>query len=287
MLTEHCFNTGIVTLNYAEGASSGPPLVLLHGGSARWQSVLPLLPELSQHWHIYAPDLRGHGKSGSVPGGYRLLDYTADIEAFLKQVVKEPAVLFGHSLGGHIAIMVAAWYPHRIRALIIGDAPFDRATFRMAQQRANPRLRFWQELAGPRRSVEEIALALKETPISVEGQPDLVPVRSLFGEEHPWYQEMAENLRHNDPEILATVIEFDQMHEQYEYERLFPLICCPVLIIQGSKAHRGLLTDEEIEHAVALLPNVAVARMQTVGHPLHTQEKEPVLLAMNAFLNTL
>src|SRR6266567_3422376 len=105
-------------LNYAEGASSGPPLVLLHGGSARWQSVLPLLPELSQHWHIYAPDLRGHGKSGSVPGGYRLLDYTADIEAFLKQVVKEPAVLFGHSLGGHIAIMVAAWYPHRIRALI-------------------------------------------------------------------------------------------------------------------------------------------------------------------------
>src|SRR6266700_2199345 len=148
-------------------------------------------------------------------------------------------------------------------------------------------LRFWQELAGPRRSVEEIALALKETPISVEGQPDLVPVRSLFGEEHPWYQEMAENLRHNDPEILAAVIEFDQMHEQYEYERLFPLICCPVLIIQGSKAHGGLLTDEEIEHAVALLPNVAVARMQTVGHPLHTQEKEPVLLAMNAFLNTL
>jgi hypothetical protein len=81
--------------------------------------------------------------------------------------------------------MVAAWYPHLVRALIIGDAPFDRATFRMAQQRANPRLHFWQELAGPGRSVEKIALALKETPISVEGQPDFVPIRSLFGEEAP------------------------------------------------------------------------------------------------------
>src|SRR6266581_3774736 len=64
MLTEHCFNTGIVTLNYAEGASSGPPLVLLHGGSARWQSVLPLLPELSQHWHIYAQTCEGMENPG-------------------------------------------------------------------------------------------------------------------------------------------------------------------------------------------------------------------------------
>jgi hypothetical protein len=34
MLTEHRFHSGIVTLNYAEGETSGPPLVLLHGGSS-------------------------------------------------------------------------------------------------------------------------------------------------------------------------------------------------------------------------------------------------------------
>ncbi len=43
MLTEHRFHTGIVTLNYAEGETLGHPLVLLHGGSARWQGMLPLL----------------------------------------------------------------------------------------------------------------------------------------------------------------------------------------------------------------------------------------------------
>jgi hypothetical protein len=48
-----------------------------------------------------------------------------------------------------------------------------------------------------------------------------------------------------------------------------------------------MLTNEEIEHALTLLPCATVARMQTVGHSLHAQEKEPVLLALEAFLNTL
>lgn len=287
MLTEHCFNTGAVMLNYVEGAASGHPLVLLHGGSARWQSALPLIPELSQHWHVYAPDLRGHGQSGFVPGAYRLQEFAADIVAFLGQVVKEPAVLFGHSLGGHIAIMVAAWHPHLVRALIIGDAPFDRVKLRAALQRDQPQLRFWQELAGPRHSLEEIAEALKQTPINVKGQPDPVPIRSLFGEEHPWYQEMAEHLQHHDPDMLAAVIDFNHMYERYDYEDLFPMISCPVLIIQGSPKHGGMLTSAEIDRAVTLLPRVTVAQMQTVGHPLHLEDKESVLLAMQAFLNTL
>ena len=54
------------------------------------------------------------------------------------------------------------------------------------------------------------------------------------------------------------------------------MISCPVLIIQGSQAHGGLLADEEIERALTFLPQASVARMETVGHPLHTQEKEPV-----------
>ena len=68
MLTERYFHTGIVTLmDSAEGAATGPPLVLLHGGSARWQSALPLIPDLSEQWHVYVPDLRGHGQWGACP----------------------------------------------------------------------------------------------------------------------------------------------------------------------------------------------------------------------------
>jgi hypothetical protein len=65
------------------------------------------------------------------------------------------------------------------------------------------------------------------------------------------------------------------------------MISCPVLIIQGNPAHGGLLTNEEIERALTLLPRIIIARMETVGHPLHTQEKEPVLFALTSFLETL
>ena len=287
MLTEHQFDTGAVILNYAAGEATGAPLVLLHGGSARWQSSLPLIPALASHWQIYAPDLRGHGQSGRVPGRYRLEDYVEDIASFLQGIVQRPAVLFGHSLGGQIALLVAAQHPRLVRALVIGDAPLDLASFRAALLRDRPRLLYWQEWAGPLHSLTEITEALKNTPVSIEDQPDPVAARLLFGEENTWFQRMAVDLQHNDPDMLAAVIEFDQMHAGYDTERLLPQITCPTLIIQGSPAHGGMLTDAEVTHALTLLPHATLARMETVGHPLHTQEKEPVLLALGTFLNAL
>jgi len=48
-----------------------------------------------------------------------------------------------------------------------------------------------------------------------------------------------------------------------------------------------MLTDEEIERALTLLPDATVARIDKVGHPLHMQDKDAVLAALTAFLNTL
>ena len=72
-IQEHTFDTGTVTLNYAQAPSAGTPLVLLHGGSARWQSFADVVSDL-RVYHLYIPDLRGHGKSGRAPGHYRLQD---------------------------------------------------------------------------------------------------------------------------------------------------------------------------------------------------------------------
>ncbi len=153
--------------------------------------------------------------------------------------------------------------------------------------RDQQRLLYWRDFAGPTHSLEEITEALKNTPIAIEGQATPVPARTLLGEKNPLFRDMAENLRLNDPEMLTDVVEFDSMHEGYDYKQLFPKISCPVLIIQGSPSHGGLLTNEEIERALTFLPQASVARMETVGHSLHTQEEEPVLLAITSFLETL
>src|SRR5713226_7876385 len=278
MLAEQRFHTGIVDLNYGEGEASGPPLVLLHGGSLRWQSFLPLIPDLSQHWHVYSPDLRGHGLSGRVAGSYRLRDYAADIASFLQHVVKEPAIVFGHSLGGHVAILLAARHPRLVKGLVIGDAPFHRTKLRAQILRDQQRLLYWKDLAGPSHAVEDISERLKQTPIAVGGKAGTVVAGELFGEGHPWFRDMAECLHLLDPDMLSAVIEFDEMHEGYDYEHLFPLISCPVLIIQGSPPRGGMLSNEEIEHALTLLPTRAtVARMATVGHSIPTHEEKSVL----------
>jgi pimeloyl-ACP methyl ester carboxylesterase len=52
-----------------------------------------------------------------------LQDYMDDLAGFLRYVIGEPAVLYGHSLGGEVAVMVAAEHPDLVRALIVGDVP--------------------------------------------------------------------------------------------------------------------------------------------------------------------
>src|SRR3954452_12986993 len=130
-LAERSFDTGLVTLNYvADGPEYARPLVLLHGGSARWPEVSDLIPALAATRRFYALDLRGHGRSGWVPGCYQLRDYAADVAAFLQGRVGRPAVLFGHSLGGQVALLAAAEYAHLVRAVINGDSPLDLAVLR-------------------------------------------------------------------------------------------------------------------------------------------------------------
>ena len=62
---------GDITINVsAEGPNAvrrRPP----REGSARWQSYQSLLERSAPRWHIYAPDLRGHGASSWTPGRYR------------------------------------------------------------------------------------------------------------------------------------------------------------------------------------------------------------------------
>lgn len=122
-MREQRFDTGELELNYAEGPANGPPLVLLHGGGGSWRSLDPIIPALSARWHVYAPDLRGHGASGWTPHQYTHDDFARDVEALLALVVREPAILLGHSLGAAAALIAAARHPGQVRALILGDAP--------------------------------------------------------------------------------------------------------------------------------------------------------------------
>jgi pimeloyl-ACP methyl ester carboxylesterase len=112
---------GGVRLAYrAWGPPGAPPLVLLHGlgeGAADWDGVAPAI---ARHWRVYAPDLRGHGRS-DWPGDYSVELMVADVLGFLDALGLDRVDLIGHSMGGLVACLLAQERPERVRRLILED----------------------------------------------------------------------------------------------------------------------------------------------------------------------
>jgi pimeloyl-ACP methyl ester carboxylesterase len=284
---EKTFNQRDISLNYAEGPATGPALVLLHGGSARWQSWDSILPQLSQRWHVFAPDLRGHGKSGWAKQ-YRLKDFAADLASFLADVVKAPALLFGHSLGGMIALYTAAQYPEGILGLIVGDAPLNRDTFRATIEGTRERLSTWADLAGGQVPLAEVIERLKNSSIEGNGDGPKGTLRQVWGENNPVFTWLGENLFLHDPAMLLALLDdLDAVTEGYHMNTLLPLVRCPVLLLQGDPNNGGVMSDIEIARAVQLLAHPTVIRLEGVSHVFHNETPEKVLQAVEPFLGLL
>jgi pimeloyl-ACP methyl ester carboxylesterase len=281
LFREATFDTGKVVLNYAEGPNSGPPLVMLHGGSGRWQLYSGMLAELLERCHVYAPDLRGHGKSSWMPWGYTIRDYVEDIAAFLLEVTG-PAVLMGHSLGGIIAVAAAKACPNLARALIVVDAPLDAASWGQFLRNARGQLVAWRAVSGGMHSVEEIERLLGDAP---EGNSTL---REIFGEGSPIIHELAERLYLHDPDMLGMLIEdYENVAAGYDMETVLPAIHCPVLLIQADPSVGGVLTDEEVQRALTLLLNPTHMRFAGMDHMLIYDPKGSPMNTVKAFLSQL
>jgi 3-oxoadipate enol-lactonase len=104
------------TIAYEE-RGDGTPIVLLHGycGSHRyWDEVIP---GLSESGRVIALDLRGHGASSATEGVYSMEQLAEDVLAVLDELKLSQVNLFGHSLGGYVALAFAEQYPERLLTL--------------------------------------------------------------------------------------------------------------------------------------------------------------------------
>jgi pimeloyl-ACP methyl ester carboxylesterase len=89
-------------------AGSGEPLVLLHGIGHRWQAWQPVLDRLAEHHDVLAVDLPGFGCSPLPPDPPTMAGTVASIAGFLASLdIWRPHVA-GNSLGGAIALELAA-----------------------------------------------------------------------------------------------------------------------------------------------------------------------------------
>src|SRR6267143_2979723 len=107
-----------VRLNYfVEG--DGPAATLLHGftqSGRSWREVIATTPA---GWRWIVPDLRGHGATRLQPGAPCTMDAcTADLEMLWDHLGIARTHLVGYSMGGRLALNVAARRPERLISLL-------------------------------------------------------------------------------------------------------------------------------------------------------------------------
>jgi len=115
------------------GPLDAPLLVLLHGFTGAKENWLPVMGELAETYRVIAPDLPGWGESFREPGAdYGVVAQSGRVAAWLATLPRVPSLLVGHSMGGHIAALVAAHHPERVPRLVLiaaAGVPFEANAF--------------------------------------------------------------------------------------------------------------------------------------------------------------
>ncbi len=270
-LKESFFDTGEISLHVMEGPQSGPSLVLLHGSTSSWASWGGLLPQLVEHWHVYAIDQRGHGDAGRATdvAGYHLSAYARDALAFLRDRVRQPAVLYGHSWGAVVAMLCGGPGKELVRGLVLEDPP---VLLRRETPVMEPFMDYFARtremlLTDPR--PEAIRSILQE-------QSPGLPANALAG----W----ASALAHTDPVYLDAVLTRSAVAQGIDFDRAIQDIECPILLLQADLAAGGAMEAVDVDLFRRNGRHLKVVYFDGVGHGIHDECPARVLALVDSFL---
>jgi 3-oxoadipate enol-lactonase/4-carboxymuconolactone decarboxylase len=111
--------TGVVPHHRLDGAEDRPVVVLLGSLGSTLSMWDPQVPALAGRFRVLRVDTRGHGGSPVPPGPYRLDDLVDDVVALLDGLGIARAHVVGLSLGGMVAMRLAAREPARVDRLAL------------------------------------------------------------------------------------------------------------------------------------------------------------------------
>ncbi len=269
MMDEKQFNTGELTLNYAEGPANGAPMVFLHGTARWWHDWERMTPLLESNWHLYAVDLRGHGGSDRGNKHYILSDYARDITAFLRDVVREPAILVGSSLGGLTALVVAGQSPELVRALVPMDPPIGIAS--NIDFKPDVKARFTQ-----------MRDLIRATPTFEAMLAKMAEMRGSRGNDG-LNELMARCMYSVDPAVYDACIE-NRLFDGLDRDALLDQISAPTLLFVADWQRAGAMRPEDVDLMRAHVRNLTVHEFPGADHNLATVKANEMVEQMQAFL---
>lgn len=247
-----------------EDHGEGVPVVLLHGFPLSSEMWTPIRPAVEEAARLITPDMRGFGGSDSPEGAYGMETLADDILRLADSFGLERFVLGGHSMGGYVALRLAAGHPERLSGLILvntrasADTPEAKSRRAIAIEtiRRGEAPAFLDEfvpnLLGPstRQRAPRLAAELR----AVAGQiPDHVLAGCLAG-----------------------------MRDRPDSSDLLAGLDVPALVIVGQE---DTITPPEAAHAMAAaLPRARLALIPFSGHTPSVERPIPTAEAILTFL---
>jgi len=108
----------LAALDRGEG---DPPLLFLHGWCCDHRHFAPQIEHFARGHRVVALDQRGFGASDRPAGEYAIETFADDAAWLCRELGLRRPVIVGHSLGGAVALAVAARYPELPRAIALCD----------------------------------------------------------------------------------------------------------------------------------------------------------------------
>ena len=110
-----------LTVNYID-EGKGMSVLLLHGWGGSIQTMMPVFNMLKSKFRVIALDLPGFGKSSIPKESWNSFDYAQCIHKFILSMDINELILFGHSHGGRISIILASSHNYVKKLILIDSA---------------------------------------------------------------------------------------------------------------------------------------------------------------------
>ena len=114
---------GGAVLHLRIGGRGEAAVVMLHGFGETGDMWAPLAAQLSEHFAVIVPDLRGMGLSARPDGGYDKKTQARQLAAVLDSLGVKSVALVTHDIGNMVGYAFAAQYPGRVTRFALIDAP--------------------------------------------------------------------------------------------------------------------------------------------------------------------
>ena len=109
-------------------------LILMHGNGEDSSYFKNQIDEFAKHFHVYAIDTRGHGKTPRGTAPFTIRQFADDLRDFMDEHQIQKAHILGFSDGGNIAMIFAMKYQERTARLILNGANLDSSGIKRSTQ---------------------------------------------------------------------------------------------------------------------------------------------------------